>query len=147
MPKIVILGSCRYEPYIILLVPNKLDKKMYDKDHEKAYENACKVFYPAIEKADEIWIYAPEGIEQLGEHTKRDLKFAITKKKKIFIVERDTQEEIYLIKEILIERYGRNCLNEAIINGKKKDWFDICKINDENFIILNPKYYIGKENE
>ena len=29
--------------------------------------------------------------------------------------------ELENLREILIERYGRDCLNEAILNGKKKD--------------------------
>ena len=80
MPKIVIVGSCKHAPYKILLSPNPLDKKLYISDHEKAYEGACKWFYPAIQKADEIWIYAPEGI---GKHTLKDIQYAKKYGKKI----------------------------------------------------------------
>jgi len=54
-------------------MPNKLDAELYEKDHEKAYSEATKVFYPAIDEADEVWVYAPNGI---GEHTKRDIQYA-----------------------------------------------------------------------
>jgi len=77
MPKIVILGSCRHEPYEILAVPNKIPKAW---NTEKGYEIASKKFYPAIDKADEVWVYAPDGI---GEHTFRDMKYAKSKGKKI----------------------------------------------------------------
>ena len=83
MPKIVILGSCRYEPYQVLFMPNKLDKKLYESDHEKAYLEACKVIYPAIAEADIVIAYCPDGI---GEHTKRDLKYAGRLRKKIVII-------------------------------------------------------------
>ena len=83
MPKIVILGSCKHEPYEILAAPNKLNPKLYKKDHEKAYEEACKVFYPAIEQADLVIVYAPNG---LGEHTIKDMLFALKKGKKVVIV-------------------------------------------------------------
>jgi len=80
MPKIVILGSCRYEPYEILAIPNKIPNAW---NTEKGYKIASQKFYPAIERADEIWIYAPEGI---GEHTKRDIEYAKSKGKKLFIL-------------------------------------------------------------
>jgi len=71
MVKIVILGSCRFEPYEILAVP----KKLTDTPHttEEGYRKACKIFHPAIELADEVWVYALDGI---GEHTRRDMEFA-----------------------------------------------------------------------
>ncbi len=40
MPKITILGSCSWEPYKILAMPNRLDAELYKKDHEGAYDNA-----------------------------------------------------------------------------------------------------------
>ena len=84
MPKIVILGSCSFQPYIVLALPNKLNPELYAKDHEAAYKEACEVFYPAIDECDEVWIYAPEG---LGEHTLRDLEYARKKGKKIFVLQ------------------------------------------------------------
>ena len=66
--KIVILGSCRFEPYDVIIVPRKLHE-----DNEVGYEMAKKLFYPSIELADEVWVYAPDG---LGIHTKRDLDYA-----------------------------------------------------------------------
>ncbi len=73
MPKIVILGSCRFEPYEVLMTPNKLDKNLYAKNHEKAYKQACKKFYPAIQQADIVIVYDPDGV---GEHTQKDIDFA-----------------------------------------------------------------------
>jgi hypothetical protein len=84
MPKIVVIGSCKYSPYEILIVPNTLDTKLYVEDHEKAYEEACKKFYPAIDKADEVWVYVPNGI--IGEHTQRDIDYAQSKRKTIRII-------------------------------------------------------------
>ena len=79
MPKIVILGSCRHEPYNILAKP----KKLTDTPHttEEGYLQACKKFYPAMEEADVIIVYAPDGI---GEHTQRDIDYARKKGKTIF---------------------------------------------------------------
>lgn len=74
MPKIVILGSCRHEPYEVLFMPNKLDGKLYAKDQDEAYEEACKVVYPAIEEADVILVYVPEG--KIGKHTQLDINYA-----------------------------------------------------------------------
>jgi len=79
MPKIVILGSCRFEPYEILAKPKKLTNTPHTT--EKGYEMACKIFYPAIEESDLIIVYAPDGI---GEHTQRDIDYALKKGKKIF---------------------------------------------------------------
>ena len=72
MVKIVILGSCRFEPYEILFVPNKLDKELYEKDHDEAYRRAFKVYCSKIHEADIIIVYAPDGI---GEHTEQDLVY------------------------------------------------------------------------
>lgn len=79
MPKIVILGSCKYEPYEVLAVPNKIPNAW---NTERGYELASKKFYPAIEKADIVLVYAPDGI---GEHTQRDIDFAMSKGKPIFL--------------------------------------------------------------
>lgn len=83
MPKIVILGSCSEKPYNVL-TPNPLNPKLYVEDHEKAYEEACKVFYPAIKKADVVLIWCPTG--KLGDHTWRDTREAIENKKKMILL-------------------------------------------------------------
>jgi hypothetical protein len=70
MPKIVILGSCRFDPYEILAVPNKIPNAW---NTEKGYKIAAKKFHPAIEKADCVIVYDPDGI---GEHTQRDIDYA-----------------------------------------------------------------------
>lgn len=77
MPKIVILGSCKHEPYDII-TPKKLDPDLYERDHEKAYKKACEIFYPAIRESDLVIVYAPDGI---GDHTGQDLAYAITQNK------------------------------------------------------------------
>ena len=74
MPKITILGSCSFEPYEILAAPNKLDAELYEKDHERAYDDAFeKLFKKAIEDCDFVFVYNPYGI---GDHTKKDLEYA-----------------------------------------------------------------------
>jgi hypothetical protein len=84
MPKIVILGSCRFEPYEILFVPKALPKGLYNT--EEGYQQSTKKTYPAIDEADEVWVYAPDGV---GEHTSRDLAYAVGKGKKIRLIEPD----------------------------------------------------------
>ena len=83
MPKIVVIGSCKYEPYVVLIVPNKLNPKLYEKNHEKAFEEASKVFQPKIEECDEVWVYAPDGI---GKHTLTDLIYAQRLGKKVRVL-------------------------------------------------------------
>ena len=78
MTKIVILGSCRFEPYEILAVPNKIPNAW---NTDEGYEIACKVFYPAMDNADVILVYAPDGI---GEHTQKDIDYAYSIGKKVF---------------------------------------------------------------
>lgn len=80
MPKIVILGSCKYEPYEILAVPNKIKGAW---NTEKGYQKAAKIFYPAIEQSDIVIVYAPE---EIGEHTQRDMEYAKSQGKPVFIV-------------------------------------------------------------
>jgi len=77
MPKIVIVGSCRYEPYDILMIPRKIKGKW---NTEEGYLIASKHFHPCIDECDEVWVYAPDGI---GEHTSRDIKYAKSKGKVI----------------------------------------------------------------
>jgi len=89
MPKIVILGSCKLEPYIVLFMPNKLDSELYERDHEQAYLKARKVVYPAITEADIVIVLASEGI---GEHTLQDMKYADSLRKRIVIITNKTVE-------------------------------------------------------
>ena len=98
MVKIVILGSCRFEPYVILAKP----KKLTDTPHttKKGYEMACSIFYPAIEESDLIIVYAPDGI---GEHTQRDIDYAYTIGKKVsvlFPLKKKAPEKFNLRKEV-----------------------------------------------
>lgn len=79
MVKIVILGSCRFDPYEILAVPNKIPGAW---NTEQGYQTAAKTFYPAIEQADVVFVYAPDGI---GEHTARDIAHAAKHGKPIVI--------------------------------------------------------------
>ena len=80
MPKITILGSCKYEPYEILAVPNTIPNFH---NTEEGYLIACKKFYPAIDKSDFVIVYCPDGI---GEHTQRDIDYAKQRGKKIIYV-------------------------------------------------------------
>jgi hypothetical protein len=80
MVKIVILGSCRFSPYEILASPKPITNLW---NTEEGYQIASKRFYPAIDKADLIIVYAPDGI---GEHTKRDMEYAISKGKRIKVI-------------------------------------------------------------
>jgi len=87
MPKIVIVGSCRFAPYQILITPspwNSHIKKLMKIDHEKAAKLAERRFHPAIRECDEVWVYAPDGI---GQHTQRDVNYARKHAKKIFVLQ------------------------------------------------------------
>jgi len=98
MPKIVVLGSARYEPYEFLAVPNKIPGAW---NTEEGYRIASKKFYPAIDEADEVWVYAPQGI---GEHTLRDLQYAQSKHKKIrYIATSDELRDLYF--HLLFRRF------------------------------------------
>lgn len=81
MPKIVILGSCRFEPYEILFVPKALPAGLYNT--EEGYRQSTKKTYPAIDEADVVFVFAPDGI---GEHTGRDLEYARSKDKKVMVL-------------------------------------------------------------
>jgi len=74
MVKITILGSCRFEPYEILAVPEKNEKW----NTEEGYQLAFKKFKEAIDNSDVVFVYAPDGI---GEHTGRDLEYTKTQDK------------------------------------------------------------------
>ena len=79
MVKIVILGSCRFEPYEILEVPKRNNLG----NTEEGYQKSTKRFFPAIEKADIVIVYASDGI---GEHTKRDMEYAKKQGKRIIVI-------------------------------------------------------------
>jgi len=81
MVKIVILGSCRHEPYEVLAVPRKIEGKW---NTENGYIEASKKIYPAIAEADVVIAYVPDGI---GEHTRRDLQYADSLRKRIVLIE------------------------------------------------------------
>lgn len=118
MPKIVILGSCKYEPYEILIMPNKLDAELYEKDHERAYEEACKKFFPAIDEADEVWVYAPDG---MGIHTTQDYSYARMEGKTIrFLAKVGHLNDIFFAK--LFEKYSALSASEKeILQAKVRD--------------------------
>ena len=80
MTKIVILGSCRFEPYEILAVPNKIPRAW---NTDKGYEIAKKKFYPAMDEADVILVYAPDGI---GKHTMKDIDYAHSIGKEVYLL-------------------------------------------------------------
>lgn len=80
MVKIVILGSCKHAPYEILVVPNKIPGAW---NTDLGYEIATRKFYPAIEKADVVLVYTPDG--HIGEHTQRDIDYATEKGKTIVL--------------------------------------------------------------
>ena len=94
MPKIVVLGSCRHEPYKVLIMPNKLDPELYAKDHEKAYEHACEKFYPAIDEADIVIVFNPDYT--VGEHTQKDIDYARSKGKRVvFTHPTETESDLH----------------------------------------------------
>jgi hypothetical protein len=78
MTKMVILGSCRFEPYEILAVPEKVEGLW---NTEEGYEKATEKFHPAMDQADVIIVYAPDGI---GEHTQKDIDYARSIGKKVY---------------------------------------------------------------
>ena len=85
MPKIVILGSCRHEPYEVLAVP--LKNKFWNTD--KGYKLAIERFYPAIDKADFIIVYCPNGI---GKHTQFDINYAKKQHKQVIYVKKKQEK-------------------------------------------------------
>lgn len=97
MPKIVILGSCRYEPYEILYTPHRVDG-----DDEAGYQKAKKIYGPKIKTCEECWVFAPDGI---GPHTARDIKMAL--------------EEGKIVRLVLDSPITRIILEEAAKNADK----------------------------
>ena len=88
MVKLVILGSCRFDPYEILAVPNKIPGAW---NTDKGYAIAAQIFYPAMDKADVIIVYAPGGI---GIHTQKDIDYAHSIGKKVYELKEIRQERI-----------------------------------------------------
>jgi len=86
MPNIVILGSLRFDPYIVV-VPEKTSAEYHN---EAGYTKACERIYPAMAKADMIIVWAPDGI---GEHTQRDIDYARSIGKRVFVL-KETEEAI-----------------------------------------------------
>lgn len=78
MTKFVMLGSCRFEPYEFLAVPDKIPGAW---NTDKGYAIAAEKFYPAMDKADVIIVYAPDGI---GKHTQLDIDYAHSIGKKVY---------------------------------------------------------------
>lgn len=88
MPKFVILGSTRHQPYTIMAVPNKLDNYVND---ERSYQEAFRWFKPAIELCDIVIVYAVDGI---GEHTRRDMEYAKSQDKRVILIVKDGVMEV-----------------------------------------------------
>ena len=86
MTKFVMLGSCRFEPYDFIAVPNRIKGGTND---DKGYAKAAKIFYPAMDKADVIIVFAPDGI---GIHTQKDIDYAQSIGKKVFVLKELSQE-------------------------------------------------------
>ena len=86
MPKIVIVGSTRFEPYTLLIAPHKLPN--YSND-ERSYQAAFQIdggYKQSIEACDLVIIYAPDGI---GEHTQKDIDYAHRCEKPVYVLVRD----------------------------------------------------------
>lgn len=85
----MILGSMKRWGEYSVLSPHMINPALYLSDHEAAYKLAQAVFYPAIEKADVVLVYAPDGV--MGDHTKEDVDYAISIGKKPILI-RDLAE-------------------------------------------------------
>ena len=90
MTKIVILGSCRFEPYEILFAPHKIPGMWNTKE---GYKKASEECYPAIDQCDEVWVYVSDGI---GKHTGKDIAYAAKQGKKIRLIEPDRNNSSFL---------------------------------------------------
>lgn len=74
MPSIVILGSLKHHPYEVLYVPHPV---------EEGREEALQKCSAAIDRANEVVVYAREGI---GEHTWKDICYARQQGKRITVI-------------------------------------------------------------
>lgn len=90
MPKITILGSCKYEPYEVLAVPNKIPNAW---NTEEGYQIASQKFYPAIDKSDVVVVWCPSAV--IGEHTLRDVWYAINSNKRVVFITDTKVEELF----------------------------------------------------
>jgi len=93
MVKIVLLGSCRFSPYEILAKPDPIPGAW---NTDEGYEKASKVFYPAIEQADIVIVYAPDRI---GFHTAKDIQKAQAENKRIVVIEKELVYEFQALEE------------------------------------------------
>lgn len=108
MTKIVILGSCRFEPYEVIAKPEKVEGKW---NTEEGYQKATEKFYPAMQESDLILVYAPDGI---GEHTKRDIDYANSIGKKVHVlIPLDTIETFEILQDKELMQSLHESLNDA----------------------------------
>jgi len=138
MTKIVILGSCRYAPYEILAVPEKNQKW----NTEEGYQMATQKFYPAIEQADEVWVYAPAGI---GEHTQRDIEFAIKTGKTIRIMSCKANDKEFIKEKRILASASGFCqlLQRQVIDASSYEELNsIQKQHAENCLQCKGNLYI-----
>lgn len=78
MTNFVILGSRRFAPYKIPFVPLEMPDVL---DEEERFQISIKKSHPAMDDADVIIVYAPDGI---GIHTQRDIDYALKNGKEVF---------------------------------------------------------------
>lgn len=109
-PNIVILGSMKKWGKYKVLSPHPIDSKLYQTDHEAAYKLAQAVFYPAIEEADVVLVYAPDGV--IDGHTKQDVDYTIGIGKTPIMI-RDLQQ-LQAVNAVLDE----HCRGCGIADGK-----------------------------
>jgi len=68
------------------LNPRYTKERHHEFNTDEEYENATKLFYPAIEDSDIIIVWAPDGI---GTHTHRDIGHALSLKKRVVVIHSD----------------------------------------------------------
>ena len=105
MVSFVILGSCKYEPYEILIVPKK--NKYWNT--KKGYKIASNKFFSAIEKADFILVYILNG--KIGKHTQKDIDYAIKMKKRIVFIYDISKIKIACKHDWGNTNFCKNCLS------------------------------------
>jgi soluble P-type ATPase len=92
MTKFVFLGSRRFAPYEIPFVPIEMRDIL---DEEERYQISIKRSHPAMDKADVVIVYAPDGI---GKHTQLDIDYALENNKEVFkLVPLKAKKETVLI--------------------------------------------------
>lgn len=108
MTKFVFLGSRRFAPYEISFVPIEMRDIS---DEEDRYQVSIKRSHLAMDKADVVIVYAPDGI---GIHTQRDIDYALKNNKEVFeLVPLKAEKETVLIwvpewydkSEVLFKRF------------------------------------------